>query len=108
MYVSAAKSRTQKNSIDKHGDGFETQTHPNSQASAQEYDGTVDHRRNFDGFNDFLLSLSFFFISVVSVLSRRDILSGASTFSVFLGGNKKFLSYSSEESLHLLHLPTYV
>lgn len=63
VYVSAAKSRTQKNSIDKHGDGFETQTHPNSQASAQEYDGTVDHRRNFDGFNDFLPSLLFFFSS---------------------------------------------
>jgi hypothetical protein len=43
-----------------------------------------------DSMISFLLFSFFFFLSVVSVLSRRDILSGASTFSVFWEGTKNF------------------
>ena len=104
----SAKDRTRKkNSIDKHGDAFET-TYAREKREGGGNDGTVDHRRNFDGFNDFsLLVLLFFFsffLSVVSVLSRRDILWRYLIFECFFFSLfENFLSYFSDESLHLLH-----
>jgi hypothetical protein len=57
----SAKDRTRKkNSIDKHGDAFET-TYAREKREGGN-DGTVDHRRNFDGFNDFSLLVFFFFV----------------------------------------------